>query len=89
MKSDLENKKKIVIKIGSSLLVEDGELRQKWLRNFASNIADLIAKKVEIVIVSSGAIALGRGFLKVKNKKLSLEEKQAAAAIGQIQLMSF
>ena len=89
MKFDLGKRKKVIIKIGSSLLVEDGLLREKWLKKFTSDIADLISQKVQIVIVSSGAIALGRGFLKVKNKKLSLEEKQAAAAIGQIQLMSF
>lgn len=85
----LYDKKRIIIKIGSSLLVEDGCLRKKWLKNFIENIVELRKKKIEIVIVSSGAIALGRGFLKVLDKKLSLEEKQAAAAIGQIQLMSF
>ena len=84
-----ENRKKLVIKIGSSLLVADGNLREKWLKNFAKNVAELIEKKFQITIVSSGAIALGRGFLETKKKKLSLEEKQAAAAIGQIQLMSF
>ena len=86
---DLENRKKLVIKIGSSLLVEDGKLREKWLKNFTTNVANLVKENFQITIVSSGAIALGRGFLKVANKKLSLEEKQAAAAIGQIQLMSF
>ena len=90
MKLDLENKKNLVIKIGSSLLVLEGKLRQKWLQNFAKNVAQLVKKNFRITIVSSGAIALGRGFLKVsQEKKLSLEEKQAAAAIGQIQLMSF
>jgi glutamate 5-kinase len=89
MKLDLKNKKKLVIKIGSSLLVEDGKLREKWLKNFTSDIADLVKKDFQITIVSSGAIALGRWFLKVGSRKLSLEEKQAAAAIGQIQLMSF
>jgi glutamate 5-kinase len=84
-----ENKKKLVIKIGSSLLVADGKLREKWLKNFTANIADLVKKDFQITIVSSGAIALGRSFLKVSSSKLSLEEKQAAAAIGQIQLMSF
>ena len=89
MKLELENRKKMVIKIGSSLLVEDGKLRDKWLKNFTTNVSDLLQKNFQITIVSSGAIALGRGFLKGINKKLSLEEKQAAAAIGQIQLMSF
>lgn len=86
---DFKNKKKLVIKIGSSLLVENGELRQKWLKNFSKNVAELVEKKFQITIVSSGAIALGRSILKAENRKLSLEEKQAAAAIGQIQLMSF
>lgn len=90
MQLDLENKKNLVIKIGSSLLVSDGNLRQKWLQNFAKNVAQLVEKNFHITIVSSGAIALGRSFLKVaQEKKLSLEEKQASAAIGQIQLMSF
>ncbi len=86
---DLKNKKKLVIKIGSSLLVDDGQLRKKWLKDFASDVADLIQKDFRITIVSSGAIALGRSVIKNQKQKLSLEEKQAAAAIGQIQLMSF
>ncbi len=86
---DFKNKKKLVIKIGSSLLVSEGLLREKWLKNFTKNIASLIEEKFQITIVSSGAIALGRSVLKVGSRKLSLEEKQAAAAIGQIQLMSF
>ncbi len=89
MKFDLENKKKLVIKIGSSLLVEEGKLREKWLKKFTADVADLIKNNFQITIVSSGAIALGRSVLKVVGKKLLLEEKQAAAAIGQIQLMSF
>ncbi len=55
-----ENKKRIVIKIGSSLLVEDGVLRKKWLEKFAKNIAALVKNDYQIIIVSSGAIALGR-----------------------------
>jgi glutamate 5-kinase len=85
----LENKKKLVIKIGSALLVEDGKLREKWLENFTSDVADLIKEEFQITIVSSGAVALGKSYLKASDKKLSLEEKQAAAAIGQIHLMSF
>ncbi len=89
MKFNLENKRKVVIKIGSALLVSEGKLHQKWLENFTSDVADLVKKDFQIIIVSSGAIALGKAFLKVSAKKLSLEQKQAAAAIGQIQLMSF
>ncbi len=89
MKLDLEKRKKIVIKIGSSLLVEKGVLREKWLKKFAIDVACLVKNNFQITIVSSGAIALGKSFLKVGQRKLSLEEKQAAAAIGQIQLMGF
>lgn len=79
----------MVIKIGSSSLVESGAVRKKWLQKFSSDVVDLMKKNHEIIIVSSGAIALGRSVLKPSNKVLSLEEKQAAAAIGQICLMSF
>ena len=61
---DLENRKKLVIKIGSSLLVEDGKLREKWLKNFTTNVANLVKENFQITIVSSGAIALG---LQIKN----------------------
>ena len=89
MKLDLENRKKIIIKIGSAILVSEGKLREKWLKKFTADVANLVEKNFQITIVSSGAIALGRHSLKDLHKKLSLEEKQAAAAIGQIKLMSF
>jgi glutamate 5-kinase len=79
---------KIVIKIGSSLLVEEGGVRDKWLENLSQNIAKIINEKTTIVIVSSGAVALGRNILNIKNKKLTLQEKQACASVGQIELMS-
>ncbi len=88
MKLDIKNKKKLVIKIGSSLLVEDGNVREKWLKSFAKDVSDLVKKGFKIAIVSSGSVAFGREVLKAPKKKLSIEEKQAAAAIGQIQLMS-
>ena len=59
---------KIVIKIGSSLLVEEGLVRNKWLENLSQNIAKIIDEKTTIVIVSSGAVALGRNILNIKNK---------------------
>ena len=89
MIKDLANKTKLVIKIGSALLVEEGGLREKWLKSFTSDVADLIKQKLQITIVSSGAVALGKSHLRLSGKKLSLQEKQAAAAIGQIHLMSF
>jgi glutamate 5-kinase len=85
---DLKSKKKIVIKIGSALLIEDGEIRNKWLDSLAKDIRDLKKYGMDIVIVSSGAIALGKKYLKNKSQKLKLPEKQAAAALGQIELMS-
>jgi glutamate 5-kinase len=89
MKLDFSNRKKIVIKIGSSLLVKDGELRQKWLKSLVKDIAELVKKDFQITIVSSGAVALGKGVLNSIDGKLSLAEKQAAAAVGQIKLMGF
>lgn len=80
--------KRIVVKIGSSLLVDDGKVREKWLRILVSDIVLLLEKGHEVVIVSSGAIALGKRSIADDGKKLSLARKQAAAAIGQISLMS-
>ena len=88
MLTPLKDKKRIVIKIGSSLLVEKGKMRAVWLKSLAQDIAQLRKDGIEIIIVSSGAIALGRARLKTKTTKLKLEEKQAAAAIGQITLMA-
>jgi glutamate 5-kinase len=86
----LTNAKRIVIKVGSSLLVEEaGELRAQWLAAFAEDIAALVAEKKEIILVTSGAIALGCAQLGLKAKSLLLlEEKQAAASCGQITLFS-
>jgi glutamate 5-kinase len=90
MKLDIENYQKIVIKIGSAILVEDYKIRKEWLDYLAKNIKELKQKNLEIVIVSSGAVALGRAILKKQNdQKLTLSDKQACASIGQIQLMSF
>ena len=81
--------KTVVIKIGSALLVDNqGQLRQKGLAGFAADLAMLRAKGCRCVVVSSGAIALGRHQLAKPNARLKLEEKQAAAALGQVQLAS-
>ncbi len=89
MDFSLKNYQRIVIKIGSSLLVEDGKLRKKWLEKFADDVANLRKENIEIVIVSSGAVALGRSILfNNSSHKLTLSEKQACASVGQIQLMS-
>ncbi|MEO0344405.1 MAG: glutamate 5-kinase [Pseudomonadota bacterium] len=79
--------KRLVIKIGSALLVnaETGELRADWLSGLCADIADVRARGTDIVIVSSGSIALGRHVLGL-GAKLSLDENQAAASVGQIRL---
>jgi len=78
---------RITIKIGSALLVDPaGRLRADWLAALAGDIAALKAEGREIVIVSSGAIALGRGLLGLSAPALSLEQSQAAASAGQIAL---
>lgn len=83
-----ENFRRIVIKIGSALLVDraKGALRQDWLAAFVDDVAALASGGREVLIVSSGAIALGRGVLGLPAGVLKLEESQAAAAVGQIAL---
>lgn len=77
---------KIVIKIGSALLVESGALRLAWLRGLADDVATLKAQGKYVVLVSSGSIALGRAVLGLGSGPLSLDKNQAAAAVGQINL---
>ena len=87
-KKDLiQNSKRVVIKIGSALLVDkqNGSLNSTWLNSLALDIDNFIKLKKEVIIVSSGSIALGKKQLKLKDN-LSLDEKQAAAATGQISL---
>ena len=83
----IKNSKRIVIKIGTSLLIDQskGNLKSEWLRSLAQDINQLIKQKKEIVVVSSGSIALGQKQLKLAGN-LSLDEKQAAAATGQVSL---
>jgi glutamate 5-kinase len=80
--------RRIVVKIGSSLLVDakGGRLNEKWLASLAADIAALHAGKRDILVVSSGAIALGRTVLKLPAGELALEDSQGAAAVGQIAL---
>jgi len=81
---------KIVIKIGSSILVEEkGKPKKKWLQEFAKSIKNLIKKKKQIVIVSSGAIAVGCEYLGIKKNGLKIDKSQAVASIVQIELMDF
>src|SRR5688572_16492206 len=84
----LATSKRLVVKIGSALLVEDesGDIRRKWLEALCDDVADLRKGGTEVVLVSSGAIAVGRRRLGLETGALRLEEKQAAAATGQIRL---
>jgi glutamate 5-kinase len=80
--------KRIVVKVGSALLVDadKGRLNRQWLESFAADVARLRKRGQEVILVSSGAIALGRRHLQLSTGKLKLEESQAAAAVGQIRL---
>ena len=80
--------RRIVVKVGSSLLVDAaaGELRGAWLQALCEDLAHLHRGKRDILVVSSGAIALGRSKLKLPRGPLKLEDSQAAAAVGQIAL---
>jgi|TARA_B110000967_G_scaffold203337_1_gene243827 glutamate 5-kinase len=81
--------KKIVIKLGSSTVVDKkGSFKKKWLNSLINDIKKLKKNKQEVVIVSSGAIALGQSYLKIKNKKVKLEMSQAVASVGQIHLVN-
>jgi glutamate 5-kinase len=80
--------RRIVVKIGSALLVEreNGRLKTEWLASLMDDVAALAKSGKDVVLVSSGAIALGRHTLKLPKGALELEQSQAAAAVGQISL---
>lgn len=86
--ASLTSAKRIVIKIGSALLVDKstGALRTDWLTGLAKDVAWLKEIGKDVVLVSSGSIALGRGVLGLPTSELALEQSQAAAAVGQIRL---
>jgi glutamate 5-kinase len=88
MRSEWADARRIVVKIGSSLLVDSaaGVLRGEWLNALCDDIASLRTQGKEVIVVSSGAIALGRNVLKLPKGPLKLEDSQAAAAVGQIDL---
>ena len=80
--------RRIVVKVGSSLLVDSAgsRVKEEWLVSLAEDIAGLHREKRDLLVVSSGAIALGRAVLKLPAGPLKLEDSQAAAAVGQIAL---
>ena len=82
----IKNSKKIVIKLGSSTVIDSkGKFKNKWVASLIKDIKKF-RNKSDFVIVSSGAIALGQNYLKIKKKKIKIEMSQAIAAVGQIHL---
>ncbi len=88
MTGALRQARRIVVKVGSALLVDgqSGTLRVAWLQSLVADLANLKKNNVEVLLVSSGAVALGRRALGLKPGALRLEESQAAAAVGQVRL---
>ncbi|WP_415402906.1 glutamate 5-kinase [Tateyamaria sp. SN3-11] len=86
--ASLTTAKRLVVKIGSALLVDrdTGDLRKDWLEGLAQDVAWLKGHGVQVVLVSSGSIALGRQALGLSASDLALEQSQASAAVGQIRL---
>ena len=82
----LNNAKRLVVKIGSALLMADGKLRSNWLAGLAQDVAEAKSRGADVILVSSGSIALGRAALGLPAGTLTLEQSQAAAAVGQIRL---
>ena len=82
------NARRVVIKVGSALLVDrtSGDVNRAWVESLAADVARLRTRGQDVLLVSSGAIALGRRSLGLEPGKLKLEESQAAAAVGQIRL---
>ena len=86
--SIIDKSEKIVIKIGSSLLINKNKFNSRWLSHFIDDVIFLIKKKKKIIIVASGSVSLGKEYLNIKQKKISIEMKQACAACGQVILMN-
>ena len=87
-KAGLDSLRRLVVKIGSSLLIDDrNQLDRAWLDGLADDVADLRASGHQVLIVSSGAVAIGSHVLGINPRRSRLEELQAAAAAGQVQLV--
>ena len=84
----LKSARRVVVKIGSALLAdtERGTVRRQWLESLATDLADFRKRDREVIVVSSGAIAVGRRHLHFPDRNLKLDEKQAAAATGMMRL---
>ena len=83
----LKNSKTVVIKIGSSLIINEKKVREKWLYEFSKDIKKILNDNKKVIVVSSGAIAMGCKKLNLNKKIMKLDKSQAVASIGQIELM--
>ena len=83
----LKNSKTVVIKIGSSLIINEKKVREKWLYEFSKDIKKILNDNKKVIVVSSGAIAMGCKKLNLNKKNMKLDKSQAVASIGQIELM--
>ena len=86
MQNEINAARRVVIKVGSSLLIRDGALDTQWLAGLAEEIKTASARGQQIMIVTSGAVALGCASAGLDRQTLTLEQSQAAAALGQIAL---
>ncbi len=82
------NSKRVILKIGSSLLIKNEKFNYSWLESLIDDLLILKKKKIEILIVASGAVSLGKKYLGIKKNKIKINEKQACAACGQVILMN-
>jgi glutamate 5-kinase len=83
----VDDYRRLVVKVGSSLLIgDDGNVDRRWLDGLADDIADLHSRSHELLVVSSGAIAIGSAVLGINKRRARLEDLQAAAAAGQVRL---
>ena len=83
-----EKSNRLVIKIGSSLLIKNKKFNLEWLETLIDDLIFLRKKKKEIIIVASGSVSLGKNYLNINKNKVKIQEKQAYAACGQVILMN-
>lgn len=88
MTGRLDDAKRLIVKVGTNILVDQdkGRVRRAWLETLADDIAELREAGKEVIVVSSGATALGRRILGLERRTISMEAKQATAAVGQVRL---
>ncbi len=88
MTGRLDDAKRLIVKIGTNILVDQhkGRIRRAWLEALADDIAELHEAGKEVIVVSSGAMVLGRRILGLERRTISMEAKQATAAVGQVRL---